>query len=485
MELQERKSMKALRKRVFVFAAFLMMMTMIPAMTGQAKKVRLNKKVLYVKLGKVRRLKMKGTKKRVRWKSTNPDVAKVYNGYVAAVNPGNATVIAKAGRYIRKCRIKVVSLDKASVVINKGGSSVVRVINGRNTRWASTNSKIVTVSDNGVIKGKKTGAAWIVCKSRGYKFRCLVYVAALNTEVLKLGKGGSFQMAVGYTDQPAAWFSRNPAVASVDEAGVVQGNGQGTTVIGCRTGEAVLLCKVRVIERVFTSISSLPDSTRGSKVEVNINQFTGTRKYTIFSQTGDNKSKVYPRYLPLHGCGATTTANILSGFASKVFTPAEIIERVELGVFGSAIYKSNYKKSPSDKRPVSLYGITRILARFGVRSTYVRKFTDAAAVAEIKSHLVTGNPVIIEVSSKNRYTKKNDKRWSNSKHTMALLGLTTDGRAIVADPANRSGFGDHQRIKYEFVENLIQYMFPCEGKDSTSCYYVSAKKCGGYILVNK
>ena len=58
-------------------------------------------------------------------------------------------------------------------------------------------------------------------------------------------------------------------------------------------------------------------------------------------------------------------------------------------------------------------------------------------------------------------------------------------KAIIADSANRTGFGSKQRVKYESVSNLIKHMFACSvsGAKSANCYFGSSSG-GGYILVN-
>ncbi len=473
-------------KKTFVVLFALSVMLLLPVFTGQAKsKVKISQKTLYIRLGATKRLKMTGTKKTVRWKSTNPRAITVKRGYVHAKKKGSAWIIAKAGKYIRKCKVMVVAIDKSSELIKEGGRTTFRVMNGKNTKWFSSNPAVAVVSKNGVVAGRKGGHAWIICRSRGFTFRCVVRVASLNRYSVRIRSGSSCKITCRHTNRRCRWTSSDTSVATVDRTGKVTAVSRGRTVIKCTTGKAVLNCTVSVIDNITTPRSSLPASTKGSKAVVKINQFYGTRTYTVFSQSGSNKSKIYPKYLPNHGCGSTTAVNVLSGMKGKVITPATMIEKAEKIIFGEKEYLNNYTKSVSDKRPVSLYGISKFLKFFGVRCTYVRTFKDAEAVKQIKEHLFNGNPVVIEVSSKNRYTNKKDKKWSNSKHTMALLGMTDNGYAIVADPANRSGFGNNQRIKYETVEKLIQYMFPCTKTNSTSCYYVSSSRNGGYILVNK
>ena len=124
--------------------------------------------------------------------------------------------------------------------------------------------------------------------------------------------------------------------------------------------------------------------------------------------------------------------------------------------------------------------VSEILDAYNVSNEYVRQFDQATAVQQITNHLKTGNAVIIEVKKIG-----SDAKWSNSKHTLVLLGMTDNGYAIVADSADRADyFGDQRRIKYATVMELVQYMFPCTNPTSTSVYYTSESACGGYILVN-
>ena len=89
----------------------------------------------------------------------------------------------------------------------------------------------------------------------------------------------------------------------------------------------------------------------------------------------------------------------------------------------------------------------------------------------------------------NTRTQKNGRfgsytnKWSSSKHTMVLLGMTNTGKVIVADSATRKWSGKKQRIKFTTMKELVKYMIPCKSV-STSVYYKSVSSAGGYILVN-
>lgn len=236
---------------------------------------------------------------------------------------------------------------------------------------------------------------------------------------------------------------------------------------------------------VTTPTSKLPKETDVDRYKVTVNSDNGTRTFRIFSQGAYGKNT----YIRQHGCAACSLTTVLSGYTKKYanYTPAKTCKILEKKVFGTRVWRSNYSKSPARKMPVSLYGITRVLKSCGIKSKYVRFFSDNKAINEITSHLKTGNAVIIEV---NNHTQKNGKissaynsRWATSKHTMVLLGMTNTGKAIVADSAYRTWSGSKQRVKYAKVSELVKYMIPCK-RSSTKCYYTSVDVNGGYILVN-
>lgn len=239
---------------------------------------------------------------------------------------------------------------------------------------------------------------------------------------------------------------------------------------------------------VTTEISSIAKDTSGNRYTAVINSGKGTRSYNVFSQTGSKKNN--KSFIALHGCAASSLTCVLSGYTKKYdsWTPAMVSKQLEKKVFGTRAWRKNYTKSMMKQRPVSLYGISKILTYCKIPNKYVRFFKDKQAVKDIKKHLKTGNAVIIETNNhrqtNGKFSSKVDTRWASSKHTMALLGMTDTGKVIVADSAYRKWSGKKQRIKYADMEELVHYMIPCK-RYSRTLYFNSVDTCGGYILVNK
>lgn len=239
---------------------------------------------------------------------------------------------------------------------------------------------------------------------------------------------------------------------------------------------------------VTTMSSTLSKNTSTDRYTVTVNSKNGTRDYNIFAQQGSTSKK--KTFISLHGCAASALTCVLSGYKEeyKSWTPAKVSKKLEKEVFGTKAWNSNYKKSLSAQRPVSMYGISKILTYSKIPNKYVRFFKDKQAVKDIKNHLKTGNAVIIEVNNhrqtNGKFSAKYDTRWATSKHTMALLGMTDSGKVIVADSAYRKWSKLKQRVKFAKMEDLVHYMIPCK-KSSKNLYFKSIASDGGYILVNK
>ena len=242
----------------------------------------------------------------------------------------------------------------------------------------------------------------------------------------------------------------------------------------------------RVSDEVVTPSAMISKETAVDVYNANIQSGSGIRSYRIFAQVSNTYKK--NSFIAQHGCAVCSLTTVLSGYSKKYrnYTPAKTSKILEKRVFGTKRWKANYRKSLAAQRPVSLYGVSKVLSYCNISNRYVRFFKDKNAVKQIERHLKTGNPVIIEVNNRRQKNGKfgaYDKKWSSSKHTMVLLGMTNTGRVIVADSATRSWSGERQRVKFTTMNRLVKYMIPCKSV-STSVYYKNVSSAGGYILVN-
>lgn len=83
--------------------------------SGKAGVMELNKESVVLKKGKQATLKLKGTKKKIAWKSGNQSIASVdQNGKVTAKKAGTAKITAEVGRITFTCKVKVKKTNKDS-----------------------------------------------------------------------------------------------------------------------------------------------------------------------------------------------------------------------------------------------------------------------------------------------------------------------------------------------------------------------------------
>ena len=101
--------MERIRKLMSLLLILALCFTFIPTVNVQAaSKVKINKTKATVYVGKTTTLKVSGTKKAVKWKTSNKKVATVSSkGKVTAKKAGSATITAKVSGKSYKCKVTV------------------------------------------------------------------------------------------------------------------------------------------------------------------------------------------------------------------------------------------------------------------------------------------------------------------------------------------------------------------------------------------
>lgn len=102
------KRQEANRIVAALMTAILMGITLLGNVADAASSIKLNKKTAKVKVGKSFKLKVLGTKKKVKWKSSNKKIATVSTkGKVVAKKAGNTVVTAKVNGKTLRCKVTV------------------------------------------------------------------------------------------------------------------------------------------------------------------------------------------------------------------------------------------------------------------------------------------------------------------------------------------------------------------------------------------
>ena len=222
------------------------------------------------------------TNRELVWTSSNPSVATVdNNGVVKGVSPGTTTITVKTkdGTVVSEIIVTILAptptplvieslkFPQDNISIKKGDELglVVEVIPSElassKLTWTSSDPSIVSVDENGVIKGLKEGTATITVTSPNGK-TAIVKVTVVTDEVkvdkiiltpssLSLNVGDSKQVSAkiepeNATNRELVWTSSNPSVATVDDKGVIKGVNPGTTTIIVKTKDGTVVEEITV-----------------------------------------------------------------------------------------------------------------------------------------------------------------------------------------------------------------------------------------------
>ena len=112
-----------------------------------ATRTRLNYTSVKIAQGETKQVKVLGKRgRKVKWTSNNSKIVTVEKGKITALKGGKATVTAKVGSKRMRCKVTVVGLNATELTVARGNRIQLRVKNGKNTKWKSTNENILRVS---------------------------------------------------------------------------------------------------------------------------------------------------------------------------------------------------------------------------------------------------------------------------------------------------------------------------------------------------
>ena len=227
-----------------------------------ADSLHLDKETRNVYQGKEFNLKASVTpdqsEQKIIWRSSDPSVASVNSkGKVTGKSFGSATIIAEtAGGISAECQVNVVvraetlSIDTKKLIINKDTEyklhAIVRPSYSPETTdlctWNSTNEKVATVDQNGVVNAVSPGRCIINCRTGGDLIsKCQVQVRlpaqsmkiSAEKDSIYIGDTMPLKAVILPADSTDAleWFSDNESVASVTSGGTVRGRSSGKATI--------------------------------------------------------------------------------------------------------------------------------------------------------------------------------------------------------------------------------------------------------------
>lgn len=232
-----------------------------------------------------------------------------------------------------------------------------------------------------------------------------------------------------------------------------------------------------------------PVKSRGKTAAATVVNSKGfTYNYTMYLQGAGYNS--WSHYMKHHGCSNCAMTSLLNAVCPELkdFTPDRMVEEVQYDVFGEKAFWKNYDKDMNKgSMPVTLYGMTKIFDKYGVK--YKLPTSDQSQYEnEITGHLRGGDPVIIT------FAKGGEKGLSNSIHTILLIGIDEDGYVIIGDSLHKKSkhWGKSGLIKTGkiTVHDMVSYITTYgdwavaeDNYDNGGDLFYHGKSGKGYLLV--
>lgn len=165
-----------------------------------------------------------------------------------------------------KLKEKGISFSPNTMTLENGASSRLTVIwnpdnvSDKTLEWSSDNINVADVDNDGVVYAMGAGTAIITAKSKNGKIaQCEVTVTqpvtqlSINYSTYDFYQGSSVQLSASVepsnaTDKTLKWSSSNPAVATVDQNGLVTGISPGQSIITVKTSNDLeITCLVTIM----------------------------------------------------------------------------------------------------------------------------------------------------------------------------------------------------------------------------------------------
>lgn len=189
-----------------------------------------------------------GSKKTVKWSSSDKTVAAVSGGKITGKKTGTATITATANGVSASCNVIVtegISINEEKVLLYAGGTKIetkqLKTNAGKKDTviWSSSNPEAVSVSEKGLITAVGAGTSVISAECNGKTDTCEVTVNASSTDILEdnislktkgTAKTYTLEKTVTGRSSSIKWTTSDKSIAAVSK-GKVTAKKAGTTTI--------------------------------------------------------------------------------------------------------------------------------------------------------------------------------------------------------------------------------------------------------------
>ena len=165
---------------------------------------------------------------------------------------------------VRDIPVASLSLSESSIELFEGGTYLLSAsilptnASDKIVYWSSSDPKIASVDQGGVVLARSAGSTTIKASAGGKFTDCLIRVmrpverVSLNKSELRIAKGYSEKVFAtthpdDYSSKYVTWFSDDDKIATVDSDGLVYAVKEGTTSVRAKIGDKEAICKVIVM----------------------------------------------------------------------------------------------------------------------------------------------------------------------------------------------------------------------------------------------
>ena len=368
----------------------------VPSGTGteqtQPEGPALSKETAYIFVGRTSTLKATPSTG-VKWRSTNTAIARVdASGKITGVRAGQCEVIARLPNggatactvIVRKPATRV-TVDKASVTLNTGSTRQIRATvypadaTSPALKYASSNSSVATVDENGLITAVKKGTANITVTAPGgvtatvkVNVRVAPTGVTLNMEKTSLNTGRTKTLKATVSPKNAyssqvTWKSSNTKVATVNAYGVVTGKGPGECEITATTVNGISASCTVTVRVAVTKVSVSPGKTtlykggNGKQLTAAVSPSNATNKTITWASSNTKVATVDENgfVTPVGKGTATITATSSNKIQGKCTVTVRVKpEGVALNVESAYVNKGKTKTLTATVSPSNAYDRT-------------------------------------------------------------------------------------------------------------------------------
>lgn len=224
------------------------------------------------------------TNKNVTWTSSNPNRVTVTDeGVITGVSSGYSYITATCGDVSSKIEVNVVNLNiklnskTAEIPLGEDLQLIATIspstTNEQHITWETSDPKVVSIDQNGLVKSLSLGNAEITAKVGEATATCSITVIPIMAEeiilnvteaTLTVGEMIELEATVlpeNTTEPTVIWTSSNSEVATVSETGLVTALSVGSSIMTASCGDVSAECLITVLEDAgIDSLLPNPDS---------------------------------------------------------------------------------------------------------------------------------------------------------------------------------------------------------------------------------